>query len=116
MASIPEYSNTLVLEGSLADFYSIRDFAVDQHHTVCHYDPIDGVLGIYKRVPESGQELIVFYRVSARTIEVHTYWHRMVGSGRVSRNMIDSLIRSEFESVGAPVMRASANLTGIASR
>jgi len=116
MASIPEYSNTLVLEGSLADFYSIRDFAVDQHHTVCHYDPIDGVLGIYKRVPESGQELIMFYRVSARTIEVHTYWRRMVGSGRVSRNMIDSLIRSEFESVGAPVMRASANLTGIASR
>jgi len=51
---------------SLANFYSIRDFALDQHHTICHYDPIDGLLGIHKQVPESGLEMIMFYRISAR--------------------------------------------------
>ena len=66
LASIPEYSNTLILEGSLANFYAIRDFALDQHHTICHYDPIDGALGIRKQLQEKGLDLIMFYRISAR--------------------------------------------------
>ena len=120
LASIPEYSNTLVLEGSLANFYSIRDFALDQHLTICHYDPIVGELGIRKQLPEHGLDLIMFYRISSRTIKVHAYWRNLRGRGSISQNMIDSLIRSTSESENAPVLWASADpavggdLTGIA--
>ncbi|TVQ75332.1 MAG: hypothetical protein EA363_00680 [Balneolaceae bacterium] len=107
LASIPKNRNTLVLEGGLSNFYSLRDFAVDQGHRVCLYDPFDGVLGIHKQVPETRLELIVFYRISGRFIETNAFW-RLVG-GHLRPH-------SAVESERAPTMWASADLTGRADR